>query len=144
VADTAAKLTTEDEAGQHRLVTRAVHEADGKIALQILHTGRYAFHENLVGPSAIKAPINFFKPHPLTEEEIEEQIQDFVNCARLAKSAGYDGVEVMGSEGPTPVRMPGEAVLITASAFRSKSSGRCEKQSELILSLSTACRCSTW
>jgi 2,4-dienoyl-CoA reductase (NADPH2) len=99
VADTAAKLTTEEEARQHRLVTRAVHAADGKIALQILHTGRYAFHENLVGPSAIKAPINFFKPHPLTEEEIEEQIQDFINCAQLAKSAGYDGVEVMGSEG---------------------------------------------
>lgn len=99
VADTAAKLTSADEARQHRQVTRAVHEADGKIALQILHTGRYAFHENLVGPSAIKAPINFFKPHPLTEEEIEEQIQDFINCARLAKSAGYDGVEIMGSEG---------------------------------------------
>ena len=99
LADTAAKLTTEEEARQHRLVTRAVHEADGKIALQILHTGRYAFHENLVGPSAIKAPINYFKPHPLAEEEIEEQIQDFINCAQLAKSAGYDGVEVMGSEG---------------------------------------------
>jgi len=99
VADTAAKLTTEEEAKQHRCVTRAVHEADGKIALQILHTGRYAFHEKLVGPSAIKAPINFFKPHPLAEEEIQVQIQDFVNCAQLAKSAGYDGVEIMGSEG---------------------------------------------
>ncbi len=99
MADHAARLATADEAGQHRTITRAVHDAGGKIALQILHTGRYAYHENLVAPSAIKAPINFFRPRELSEEKIEKQIRDFVSCADLARSAGYDGVEIMGSEG---------------------------------------------
>ena len=99
IADHAARLSTGEEADRHREMTRAVHEADGKIALQILHTGRYAFHERLVAPSAIKAPINFFRPRALSEEEIEQQIHDFATCADLAQSAGYDGVEIMGSEG---------------------------------------------
>ncbi|KPJ75864.1 MAG: 2,4-dienoyl-CoA reductase [Deltaproteobacteria bacterium SG8_13] len=99
IADPAARLSTQQEAGQHRLITRAVHDAGGKIALQILHTGRYAFHERLVAPSAIKAPINFFRPRALSEKEIEQQIRDFITCAVLARSAGYDGVEIMGSEG---------------------------------------------
>ncbi len=99
VAPGAAKLNTNAEMKNHRIVTRAVHGQGGKIALQILHTGRYAFHEKLVGASAIKAPINVFKPRALTEEEILEHIRDFANCAYLARQAGYDGVEIMGSEG---------------------------------------------
>ena len=95
----AAKLSTEQEAEQHRLVTDAVHAAGGKICLQILHAGRYAYSPRQVAPSAIQAPINPFKPKALDEEGIEKQIGDFVNCARLAQYAGYDGVEVMGSEG---------------------------------------------
>ncbi len=95
----AAKLTTPEEAAQHRIVTEAVHAADGKICLQILHAGRYAFSPELVAPSAIQAPINPFKPRELTSDEIWQQVDDFVNCAQMARLAGYDGVEVMGSEG---------------------------------------------
>lgn len=95
----AAKLSTPEEAEQHKIVTQAVHEAGSKICMQILHAGRYAYSPKLVGPSAIQAPINPFKPTELDEEGIEKQIQDFVNCAVLAKSANYDGVEIMGSEG---------------------------------------------
>jgi 2,4-dienoyl-CoA reductase (NADPH2) len=99
VAQNAAKLTTEEEMHDHRIVTQAVHAAGGKIAMQILHTGRYAFHPKLVAPSAIQAPVNIFKPHALSEDEVEHQIQDFVACAERAEKAGYDGVEIMGSEG---------------------------------------------
>lgn len=95
----AAKLTTVEEAEQHRVVTQAVHAAGGKICLQILHAGRYAYSKNQVAPSAIQAPINPFKPRELDEAGIEKQIADFVTCSTLAQSAGYDGVEVMGSEG---------------------------------------------
>jgi 2,4-dienoyl-CoA reductase (NADPH2) len=99
VAPGSAKLTTEAEMKKHEIITEAVHREDGKIAMQILHTGRYAFHENLVSASPFKAPINFFKPRALTETEIKEHIQDYANCASLAQKAGYDGVEIMGSEG---------------------------------------------
>ena len=99
VAPGAAKLTTDDEAKQHQILTRAVHQEGGKIAMQILHAGRYAFHENLVSASAIKAPINFFKPRALEPTEIRDHINDYANCALLARQAGYDGVEIMGSEG---------------------------------------------
>jgi 2,4-dienoyl-CoA reductase (NADPH2) len=92
-------LTTAAEAERHKEITAAVHAADGKICLQILHTGRYAFHRQLVAPSPLQAPINIFKPKPLDEAGIEDQIAAFVNCARLAQQAGYDGVEIMGSEG---------------------------------------------
>ena len=95
----AAKLTTEEEAQKHSIVTRAVHEAGGKICMQILHAGRYAYSPKSVAPSAIQAPINPFKPRELDEEGIQKQINDFVTCASLAQQAGYDGVEVMGSEG---------------------------------------------
>jgi 2,4-dienoyl-CoA reductase (NADPH2) len=94
-----AKLTTEDEAKKHRIVTQAVHEAGGKIAMQILHFGRYAYHDKLVAPSALQAPINHNAPREMSAEEVEQTIQDFVNCAALAQFAGYDGVEIMGSEG---------------------------------------------
>ena len=83
----------------HRNITQAVHDAGGKICLQILHTGRYAFHPNLVAPSAIQAPINRFVPNELSDEHIEKQIDDFVAMAQFAKQAGYDGVEIMASEG---------------------------------------------
>ncbi|MFD7623619.1 FAD-dependent oxidoreductase [Streptomyces sp. NPDC059802] len=94
-----AKMTTEAEAEQHARVTAAVHEAGGRIAMQILHFGRYAHHPDLVAPSAIQAPISAFTPHALTEDEVEETIEDFVRAAGLARRAGYDGVEIMGSEG---------------------------------------------
>ncbi|SMG01636.1 NADPH-dependent 2,4-dienoyl-CoA reductase [Burkholderia singularis] len=94
-----AMLTTEAQAESHRMVTRAVHEHGGAIAMQILHFGRYAYQPALVAPSALKAPINAFVPHALTAEEVEETIDDFVRCAALAQYAGYDGVEIMGSEG---------------------------------------------
>ena len=99
VAPGAAKLTTAEEAERHQIITGAVHRAGGKIAMQILHAGRYAFHEDLVGASAIKAPINFFKPRALDPKEIDEHIKDYADCALLARQAGYDGVEIMGSEG---------------------------------------------
>ncbi|QKF53909.1 NADPH-dependent 2,4-dienoyl-CoA reductase [Pseudomonas graminis] len=95
----AAKLSTPEEAANHRIVTQAVHEAGGKICMQILHAGRYAYSPKQVAPSAIQAPINPFKPKELDEEGIEKQIQDFVTCATLAQTAEYDGVEIMGSEG---------------------------------------------
>ncbi|MCX4824509.1 NADPH-dependent 2,4-dienoyl-CoA reductase [Streptomyces sp. NBC_01142] len=94
-----AKLTNEAEAAGHRKVTAAVHAEGGRIAMQILHFGRYAYHADLVAPSAIQAPISPFVPHALTDAEVEETIEDFVRAAALAKSAGYDGVEIMGSEG---------------------------------------------
>lgn len=92
-------METEEEAMHHRVVTDAVHKEGGKIAMQILHTGRYGYHDKIVGASNLRAPINMFKPHPLTEEEIWKTIDDFVRCSELAKLAGYDGVEIMGSEG---------------------------------------------
>lgn len=83
----------------HKKVTDAVHSVGGKIAMQILHTGRYAYHPFSVSASAIKAPINPFKPKALSERGIQKTINDFVNCAVKAQKAGYDGVEIMGSEG---------------------------------------------
>ena len=95
----AAKLTTPEEAEHHREVTEAVHAEDGRICLQILHAGRYAYSPDQVAPSAIQAPINPFTPRALSTSEVKEQIADYVRCASLAREAGYDGVEVMGSEG---------------------------------------------
>ncbi|MEV0966130.1 NADPH-dependent 2,4-dienoyl-CoA reductase [Streptomyces sp. NPDC049910] len=94
-----AKLTTEEEAAQHRTITGAVHTEGGRIAMQILHFGRYAYHRELVAPTALQAPISPFLPHALTDEEVEQTVEDYVRAAGLAKAAGYDGVEIMGSEG---------------------------------------------
>ena len=94
-----AKMTTIEEAEKHKIVTKAVHDAGGKICMQILHFGRYAYHPELVAPSAIKAPINSFRPRALSSDEVEQTIEDFVRAASLAQGAGYDGVEIMGSEG---------------------------------------------
>ncbi len=94
-----AMLVTEDEAEHHRIVTKAVHAEGVKIAMQILHFGRYAYHREQVAPSALQAPINPFVPHALSTEEVDQTIDDFARCAALAQHAGYDGVEIMGSEG---------------------------------------------
>ncbi|MBT2334996.1 NADPH-dependent 2,4-dienoyl-CoA reductase [Variovorax paradoxus] len=92
-------LASQEEADHHRVVTQAVHAEGGKIALQILHFGRYAYHPSLVAPSALQAPISAFVPHALTGDEVQQTIDDFVRCTALAQYAGYDGVEIMGSEG---------------------------------------------
>ena len=95
----AAGLYTAQDSENHRLVTDRVHAEGGKIAMQILHAGRYAYGPDCVAPSALKSPISPFKPRALDEEGIEKQIADIVNAASRAREAGYDGVEVMGSEG---------------------------------------------
>jgi 2,4-dienoyl-CoA reductase (NADPH2) len=95
----AGKLTTRNEAVRHQQVTKAVHAEDGKIALQILHAGRYAYQPLSVAPSRIRSPITPFTPRELSSAGVERQIKAFVRCAQLARDAGYDGVEIMGSEG---------------------------------------------
>ena len=95
----AAKLSNRWEVHKHRYVTDAVHEAGGLIAMQILHTGRYSYSPLAVGPSAIKSPISMFRPRALSNRGVERTIKAFVNCAVKARDAGYDGVEIMGSEG---------------------------------------------
>ncbi len=93
------RLSSSKQVKKHRLVTDAVHQEEGRICMQILHTGRYGYHPLCVAPSPIKAPINRFRPRELSERGIHSTIKDFVNSASLAQEAGYDGVEVMGSEG---------------------------------------------
>ena len=92
-------ITSKEDVANHRIITDAVHEADGKICLQILHTGRYARTRRPMAPSAIQAPINPVKPEAVTEDEIEQQIEDFVQLSLRCQEANYDGVEIMGSEG---------------------------------------------
>jgi 2,4-dienoyl-CoA reductase (NADPH2) len=93
------RLAKRSQVGDHRLVTDAVHQEDGRICMQILHAGRYGYHPLCVAPSGVKAPINRFKPRALSGRGIKSTIRDFVTCAALARDAGYDGVEIMGSEG---------------------------------------------
>lgn len=95
----AGTLSTSGAARRHRVVTKAVHQAGGKIALQILHTGRYGYHPFAVAPSRLKSPISPFTPFALSARGVERQIRAFVNCSAKAREAGYDGVEIMGSEG---------------------------------------------
>ena len=94
-----ARMASEEEAEKHKVVTDAVHAAGGKIAMQILHFGRYAYHPGLVAPSAIKAPISPMPPRALTTEAVERTVNDYAHSAAMAQKAGYDGVEIMGSEG---------------------------------------------
>ncbi|MEO9515144.1 MAG: NADPH-dependent 2,4-dienoyl-CoA reductase [Paracoccaceae bacterium] len=95
----AAMMTTDEDVANHSIVTQRVHDAGGKIAMQILHAGRYAYGPMCVAPSPVKSPISPFPPAELDEDGIEKQISDIVACAVRAQSAGYDGVEIMGSEG---------------------------------------------
>jgi 2,4-dienoyl-CoA reductase (NADPH2) len=95
----AAQMLSSSEARRHRRITSAVHQADGKILLQVLHAGRYAYHPFSVSASSIKAPINPFRPWRLSARGVDATIDDFARCAVLARDAGYDGVEIMGSEG---------------------------------------------
>jgi 2,4-dienoyl-CoA reductase (NADPH2) len=99
VAPFSLRLASPSQVKDHRLITEAVHDAGGRICMQILHTGRYGYHPLCVAPSAIKAPINRFRPRELSSHGIRATIQDFIRCAELAREAGYDGVEIMGSEG---------------------------------------------
>jgi 2,4-dienoyl-CoA reductase (NADPH2) len=99
IAPFSIRLSKSSQAGQHRLITAAVHDNDSKICMQILHSGRYGYHPLCVAPSKIKAPINRFRPRELSRSGIASTIKDFVTCASLAREAGYDGVEIMGSEG---------------------------------------------
>ncbi len=94
-----ARMNNKRTAEKHKMITQSVHDAGGKIAMQILHTGRYAYHPFSVAPSALKAPINPFKPSAMSERKIFKTIADFATSAVLAREAGYDGVEIMGSEG---------------------------------------------
>jgi 2,4-dienoyl-CoA reductase (NADPH2) len=95
----ASELVSSAQARRHRRITKAVHDAGGKILLQILHAGRYAYHPLSVSASSIKAPINPFRPRRLSASGVQSTIDDFARCAQLAREAGYDGVEIMGSEG---------------------------------------------
>ncbi len=95
----ASQLSCFFQLAKHRKVTRAVHGHDAKICLQILHAGRYAYHPFAVAPSAIKSPISPYKPKALKHRQIKKLISAYCKTARLAKQAGYDGVELMGSEG---------------------------------------------
>ncbi|GAB3035785.1 NADPH-dependent 2,4-dienoyl-CoA reductase [Bowmanella dokdonensis] len=95
----ASRMTRKSHAKAHRVITEAVHQQGGKICMQILHTGRYGYHPINVAPSAIQAPINPFKPRELSARGIRSTIRDYANCAAMARLAGYDGVEIMGSEG---------------------------------------------
>ena len=94
-----AQFSTRADCAQHRVIPQAVHDAGGRIVLQLLHSGRYGFHERIVAPSAIKSPINPQAPRAMSAAEIEQTIDDFASAAALAREAGYDGVEIMGSEG---------------------------------------------
>ncbi len=94
-----SKITSKREANKHKIVTKAVHDNDGKICMQILHSGRYGYHPLAVAPSAIKSPISPFKPWKLSKMGVNRTIRHFVRAAKLAKHAKYDGVEIMGSEG---------------------------------------------
>ncbi len=99
VSPFAGRLATSAAARQHRVITDAVHADGGKIALQILHAGRYGYHPLAVSASRVKSPISPFAPRELSSRGVEQQIRAYVRCAALAREAGYDGVEVMGSEG---------------------------------------------
>ena len=147
-----AKLSNRSEAAKHQLITGAVHAEDGKICLQILHGGRYSMHPFAVAPSPIRAHISTFRPWGMSERLIRATISDFADCAALARSAGYDGVEIMGSEGylinqfiarePTPEPTIGVGLLKAGYAFHSKLCGPCGQKPGPISSSFFAFPCS--
>lgn len=149
-----AMLNDTSQLAHHRVITDAVHDEGGKIALQILHTGRYSYQPHLVAPSAIQAPINRFTPHELTHDEVLQLIEDFAHCAQLAREAGYDGVEVMGSEGylinefltlrTNQRNDEWVASMPTACVLPWKWCARYASVPVMTLLLSSACRCSIW
>lgn len=134
-----SKLSTEEEAEKHKVVPQAVHEAGGLICMQILHTGRYAYSPKAVGPSDIKAPINMFKPRALSTEEVWGQIGDYIKCAELAQSAGYDGVEVMGSEGYFINQFIAERVNNRTDEFGGSYENRIKVALEIVKGIREAC-----
>jgi len=99
LAPNRALMTTNNDVKDHQLITQAVHNVEGKICMQILHAGRYAYQKQIVAPSSLQSPIIPLTPRALSSTEVEQQIADFVHTAVLAQEAGYDGVEIMGSEG---------------------------------------------
>jgi len=99
VAPFAGRMSSSRHAKKHRVITEAVHKEGGKICMQILHSGRYGYHPLAVSASGVKSPITPFKPRALSSRGVLSTIKDYVECANYAKSAGYDGVEIMGSEG---------------------------------------------
>ena len=123
----AAQMTGSSDARRHRQITDAVHTADGKILLQVLHAGRYAYHPFSVSASSIKAPINPFRPRKLSSRGIDATIADFARCAELAAEAGYDGVEINGFR-PHPHHLEfahaGATDKLAEGIRRSKASGR--------------------
>lgn len=127
------------QVAKHRRVTEAVHGVGGKIAMQVLHTGRYAYHPLSVAPSAIKAPITPFKPKALSERGIRKTISDFANCAKLAKRAGYDGVEIMGSEG----YLINQFIVTKTNKRKDRWGGSFENRCRLALEIISAVRAAT-
>jgi 2,4-dienoyl-CoA reductase (NADPH2) len=99
VAANSATMMNQEDANNHKIIAQAVHQEGGKIVMQILHTGRYAFHKEAVSSTSERAPINIVRPRKLDEQEVWQEVQSYIDCAAFAKKAGYDGVEVMGSEG---------------------------------------------
>jgi 2,4-dienoyl-CoA reductase (NADPH2) len=154
VADHAARLSTEEEADRHRIVTTAVHDNGGKIALQILHTGRYGFHKNWSAHRPCGRQSTSSRPGRFPKKKSQRQIEDFARCAGLAQQAGYDGVEIMGSEGylinqfiarpPTDAATGGADPSTTGSGSLWRSSAGSGSAWAPILSSSTDCPCWIW
>ena len=150
----ASQLSFGWQLAKHRVVTEAVHAEGGRIAMQILHAGRYAYHPLAVAPSAIKSVISPFKPRALTVWGIGRTIAAYARCAALARRAGYDGVEIMGSEGylinqfiaPRTNHRRDEwgGAFENRIRFQWRSFERCAGRVATTSSSSTGCRCSTW
>ncbi len=132
----AAKLTTGKEVRHHRLITDAGHQEGGRILMQILHTGRYAYHPLAVAPSRIKAPISPFKPRALTRWGVARTIKNYARCAKLAQKAGYDGVEIMGSEG----YLINQFLVSRTNKRKDKWGGSFEQRMQMAVDVVAACR----